>query len=319
MSRTGRQAGVEIRHLRLIAALAEHGSLTAVARLLGLTQPALSHQLRDLEVRLRAPLFERTARRMVLTPAGEQLMHVARRVLPEVDAFERQVSDGAFAIARGNVRVATECYTVYHWLPSVLREFQHRWPQIELRVAPEHTASPLTALRQGSLDLALVYHRTMDKGIRLERLFEDEMVVVTAPKHRFAGTEHVPIEALREEHLFHYPWLPNARSAVRDILEAADVQPVKTTQLQLTEAILELVAAGFGVAILATWAVAPAVRAGTVQTTRLGKKGYARTWYAAVRSTDVTPAFQFDLIEMLRRHLSIGPMMRIDRHAEARR
>jgi LysR family transcriptional regulator, regulator for metE and metH len=311
MSQPARQSGVEIRHLRLIVALAEHGSLTSVARLLGLTQPALSHQLRDLEVRLRAPLFERTARRMVLTPVGEQLVHVARRVLAEVDTFERQVGDGEFDAPRGSVRLATECYTAYHWLPSVLREFQARWPKVELRLAPEHTASPIAALRQGSLDLGIVYHRTADRRIRLERLFDDEMVVVTALDHRFAGADYVPVEALGEEHLFHYLPLTSGSSVVRDILESADVHPSKTTQLQLTEAILELVAAGFGVAILAKWAAAPALRAGTVQTTRLGKKGYRRTWYAAIRSGDVTPAYQFDLIEMLRRNLSVGPTPRI--------
>jgi LysR family transcriptional regulator for metE and metH len=311
MSQVSRQSGIEIRHLRLIVALAEHGSLTAVARLLGLTQPALSHQLRDLEVRLRAPLFERTARRMVLTPVGEQLVHVARRVLAEVDTFERQVVDGEFSILRGKVRLATECYTAYHWLPPVLREFQNRWPKVELRVAPEHTESPIAALREGALDLGIVYHRTADKRIRLEPLFDDELVVVTAPGHRFAGEEHVPIEALGEEHLFHYRSLASTSSVVRDILESANVRPAKATQLQLTEGILELVAAGFGVAILAEWAVAPALRAGTVQATRLGRKGCKRTWYAAVRSGDVTPAYQFDLIELLRRQLSIGPTVRI--------
>lgn len=311
MSQPSRKCGVEIRHLRLVVALAEHGSLTSVARLLGLTQPALSHQLRDLEVRLRAPLFERTARRMVLTPVGEQLAHVARRVLAEVDTFEQQVAEGDFSAARGRVRVATECYTAYHWLPSVLREFQNRWPQVELRVAPEHTASPLTALREGSLDLGIVYHRTGDSRIRLEPLFEDEMVLVTAPDHRFAEADYVPVEALAEEHLIHYRSLASSSSVVRDILESADVQPARATQLQLTEGILELVGAGFGVAILAKWAVAPAVRAGTVHTSRIGKKGYRRTWYAAVRSGDVTPAYQFDLIEMLRRQLSVGPASRI--------
>jgi LysR family transcriptional regulator, regulator for metE and metH len=311
MSEPPRKSGVEIRHLRLIVALAEHGSLTSVARLLGLTQPALSHQLRDLEVRLRAPLFERTARRMVLTPVGEQLTHVARRVLAEVDAFERQVVDGEFGAPRGRVRVATECYTAYHWLPSVLREFQNRWPKVELCVAPEHTDSPIAALREGSLDLGIVYHRTADRRIRLEPLFDDEMVVATALDHRFAGADYVPVEALGEEHLFHYRSLASGSSVVRDILESADVQPSKTTQLQLTEGILELVAAGFGVAILAKWAVAPAVRAGTVRTSRLGKKGYHRRWYAAIRSGDVTPAYQFDLIELLRRNLGVGPTPRI--------
>jgi len=311
MSQSSRPSGVEMRHLRLITAIAEHGSLTSAARILGLTQPALSHQLRELEVRLRTPLFERTARRMVLTPAGEQLTHIAHGILSQVDTFERQVVEGEFSVTRGTVRLATECYTAYHWLPSVLRDFRDRWPNVELRVTPEHTASPLSALRDGALDLAVVYHRTTDKRIRFEPLFDDELVVVTAPDHRFAGEKYVPIDALADEHLFTYTSLDTNRSVVRDILHSADVKPTKTTRLQLTEGILELVAAGFGVAILAKWAVFPSVRLGTVQTCRLGKDGYSRTWYTAVRSGDVTPAYQFDLIELLRRQLSTGPGMRI--------
>jgi LysR family transcriptional regulator for metE and metH len=208
--------------------------------------------------------------------------------------------------------LATECYTAYHWLPPVLREFQDRWPKVELRIAPEHTESPITAIRQGALDLGIVYHRISDNRIRLEPLFDDEMVVVTSPDHPFARAEHVAIGAIANEHLFTYRSLASSSSVIRDILESGDVQPMKTTQLQLTEGILELVAAGFGVAILARWAVAPAVRAGTVHATRLGKKGYPRRWYAAVRASDVTPAYQFDLIEMLRRHLTVGPTVRID-------
>jgi LysR family transcriptional regulator for metE and metH len=243
---------------------------------------------------------------MVPTPAGEQLMELARQVLSEVARFERQVADGDFGAARGKVRVATECYTAYHWLPAVLRAFQQRWPSVELSVAPEHTATPIAALREGALDVAVVYHRVADKRVRLEPIFEDEMVLVTSPTHRFAGLDHVPVKALADEHLFAYLSLAHGSSMVRDILESADVEPAKLTRLQLTEAILEVVAAGFGVAILARWAVTPALRAGIVQATRLGKKGQMRTWYAAVRSSDVTPAYQFDLIELLRRHLSGG-------------
>lgn len=317
MTQSSQPLGVELRHLRLVLAIAEKGSLTSVARHLGLTQPALSRQLRELELRLRTPLFERTARRMVLTPAGEQLSHVARQVLSEVDAFERQIRDGEFAVTRGRVRIATECYTAYHWLPAVLSEFQTRWPNVELEVAPEHTASPIAALQQGALDLAVVYRRTTEKKIRLEPLFEDEMVVVTSPTHRFADADFVPIEAIAEEHLLTYMSLTNARSAVRDILDAADVQPRRTTQVQLTEAILELVAAGFGVAILARWATAAAVQAEKIKATRLEKNGCRRTWYAAVRANDVIPAYQFDLIEMLRRNLggksvsAIGQQLRL--------
>src|SRR3954467_13049327 len=111
MSGPAFHAAVEMRHLRLISAIGELGSMTAAAQVLNLTQPALSHQLRELESRLRSPLFVRTARRTVLTPAGNQLPEIARGVLPQVIAFEREVRDGEFATARGVVRIATQCYT----------------------------------------------------------------------------------------------------------------------------------------------------------------------------------------------------------------
>jgi LysR family transcriptional regulator for metE and metH len=301
------QSPVEMRHLRLIAAIADLGSMTAAADALDLTQPALSHQLRDLESRLRSPLFVRTGRRMVLTPAGEQLAVIARAVLQQIDGFERQVLEGELTAPRGAIRIATQCYTAYHWLPAVLRSFRDRWPAVELRVGAEHTPAPIPALREGALDLAIVYHKVLDKRIRLETLFEDEMVLVTAPDHPLAKREHAPVEALADEHLLIYSTASRHSLVLHDILEPAGITPQQITRIQLTEAILELVAAGLGVAILATWAVKPAVQSGAVRMMRLGKRGYSRTWYAATRSGDVTPAFQFDLIELLKRHLGAGP------------
>lgn len=306
-----RDQGLEVRHLRLIAAIVEHGSLTAAARVLGLTQPALSHQLKGLELHLRSRLFERTPRRMVLTSAGEHLAHVAAETLTQIDAFERQARDGDFSMTRGTVRIATECYTAFHWLPAVLRAFRDRWPGVELQVAPEHTASPIAALRGGMLDLAVVYHRTMDKRIQFEPLFDDDVVLVVAPEHRLAREEYAPVEVLEREHLFTYTSVARSSSVVHDILESAGVQPLKITRVQLTEAILELVAAGLGVAILARWAVTPAVSAGAVQTLRLGKSGYRRAWYTAIRKGGTMLAYQVDLVELLRRHLAAGPATRI--------
>src|SRR5687768_520203 len=239
MSTPAPRAGpVEMRHLRLVATIAEQGSMTAAARVLDLTQPALSHQLRELEARLRSPLFVRTARRMVLTPAGEQLAQLARTVLAQVDAFERGARDGAFAEMRGVIRIATQCYTAYHWLPAVLRDFRDRWPNVELRVSAEHTAAPIRALRDGSLDLALVYTPIDDKRVRLEPLFDDELVLVTAPDHPFVGRDHVAPASLRDERFFVYTSSNPDSAVVRDILEPAGVPQSQITRLQLTEAIV---------------------------------------------------------------------------------
>ena len=301
---------VEMRHLRLVATIAEHGSMTAAAKVLNLTQPALSHQLRELETRLRAPLFVRTARRMVPTQAGTQLAELARGVLSQVETFERQAREGDFVTARGTVRIATQCYTAYHWLPAVLREFRQRWPNIDLRVAAEHTTAPVAALRDGLLDLAIVYTPSNDRRIELRPLFDDQLVLVLPPGHRLADRGSVAPGALRGEHVFVYTTSDRENSVVRDILDPAGIPSSQVTHIQLTEAIIELVAAGLGVAVLAEWAVAPAVRSGAVRTARIGKQGFNRTWYAAVRSADVTPAYRFDLIELLGRALRPGPTVR---------
>jgi LysR family transcriptional regulator, regulator for metE and metH len=305
---------VEMRHLRLVAAIAEHGSMTAAAQVLNLTQPALSHQLSEVERRLRAPLFVRTARRMVLTPAGAQLAELAKGVLAQVETFERQARDGDFVTARGVVRLATQCYTAYHWLPAVLREFRERWPNIDLRVAAEHTAAPITALRDGLLDLAIVYTPSTDRRVELRPLFDDELVVVLPPDHRLAAQSVVTPGALRGEHVFVYTTSDRENSVVRDILDPAGIPSSRISHIQLTEAIIELVAAGLGVSVLAEWAVAPAVRSGAVRIARIGKQGFSRTWYAAVRSADVTPAYRFDLIDLLARTLRPGPAVREMRH-----
>ena len=310
MGRATTHSAVDMRHLRLIAAIAEHGNMTAAGRTLNLSQPALSHQLRDLEARLRSPLFVRTARRMVLTPAGEQLAQIARAVLSQVESFEHQALEGQFATARGKIRIATQCYTVYHWLPAVLRAFRDRWPSVELRVLAEHTSAPINALREGALDLAIVYTKVADRRIRLEPLFEDELVVITAPEHPFAGREYVSAAQLADEQLFVYSSADRDSHVVREILEPAGVPPEQVSYIQLTEAIIELVAANLGLAVLAKWSVAPAVQSRAVRALRLGRRGYPRTWYVATRSADVTSAHQFDLIELLRRHLGGGPVVR---------
>src|SRR5205823_11513636 len=99
---------LETRHLRLVAAVAEHGTLTRAGRVLHLTQSGLSRQLLDLETRLGLPLFHRLGKRMVPTPAGERLLVAARRALPQLSDVEeemRRLAGGRAAI----LRVSTEC------------------------------------------------------------------------------------------------------------------------------------------------------------------------------------------------------------------
>ena len=303
---------LEVRHLRLVAAVADTGSVTQAARRLHLTQSALSHQLRDIETRLGTALFARTARRMVATPAGERLLATARRVLGDLAAAERDL--GAAATDVGVARVATECYTCYHWLPGVLREFRERWPLVELRIVPEVTANPVGALRIDALDVAIV-HRTPEDAagggaLRYTALFDDEMAVIVPPGHRLAEAPFVRPEDFTEEHLILYATPHSESTVLAKILAPAGVTPKQLSRIQLTEAILELVQARLGVTVLSRWAVAPQLRSGTLVAVPLTAGGFKRQWGAVTRRSGAEPAYLHDLLGLLRQHLAAGPAVR---------
>src|SRR5215472_13626923 len=118
---------LEIRHLKLVEAVAETGSVTRAGHRLHLTQSALSHQLRDAEEQLGVALFERKNGRMSLTSAGGRLLETARTVLAELERAESEIQRSS-GPARGLLRISTQCHTVYHWFPPRLLIFQKKFP-----------------------------------------------------------------------------------------------------------------------------------------------------------------------------------------------
>jgi LysR family transcriptional regulator for metE and metH len=274
-------AFLEIRHLRLVAAIAERGSLTNAGRLLNLTQSALSHQLLDLERRVGAPLFHRMGRRMVATAAGARLLATAKPMLAELSTAEsdlQRLADGTEAV----LRLSTECYTCYHWLPAVLAPFGERFPHVEVRIVAEATHRPLEALLDGRVDLAVVHDEPDDDRVATVPIFDDELVVIVPPAHRLASRPFVRAEDLADEHLIVYTLPRGENSIFRKVLDPAGVAPRRVTEIALTEAIIEMVKAGVGISALARWAVAPHVDAGTLRAVPLGEAGFRRTWSAVM-------------------------------------
>ena len=288
---------LETRHLQLALAVAEHGTLTQAARHLDLTQSALSHQLLQLEGRLRLALFHRLGKRMVPTPAGERLLETARRIVPELLQAEEALR-GQAAGRTAVIRLSTECYTCYHWLPPVLAPFRARHPGIDIQIVPDATRNPVGALLDARIDLGIVHTEEPDPRLRYFPLFQDEMVLVTAPGHRLARRSHVRPADLATEHLITYDLAPDVSSVVRDFLAQDGISPARVSGIQLTEAIAEMTKAGIGVTILARWAVQPHLDAGTLVAVRLGRTGLTRRWHAVVLDRR-PPDYLRRFIEML--------------------
>src|SRR6478672_11980591 len=238
-------AKLEIRHLKLLAAVAEEGSVTKAGRRLHLTQSALSHQLRDAEERVGAALFLRPGKKMTLTPSGEQLLVCARRVLQDLCSVESQIQalNGG---ARGVIRVSTECYTCYHWLPPVLRKFHAKYPKVEVNIDADATADPAAALLEGRLDVAVMSCLPRNKTLKGTPMFEDEMVLVMASDHPLASAVEIRARDLASETVLIYP--PREESVLLNkILGPAGVEPARVIEVPLTEVIIELAAAGTGI------------------------------------------------------------------------
>lgn len=288
---------LEMRHLKLVAAIAEEGSVTRAGNRLHLTQSALSHQLRDAEEQLGRALFERRSKKMVLTPAGERLLQSARSVLGELERAEKEILECSTE-TRGVIRLSTECYTVYHWLPPRLKIFQKKYPGVDVQLVVEATPHPFEALLEERLDLALVWSPIRNRKIEYTLLLRDEMVVLVPPGHRWAGKPFVSAEDFAGEDLIVYP--PREESSVLlQFLNPAGVTPRRVREVALTEAIVSLVKGGMGVAVLANWAVAPEIASGEVRGVRLTRDGFYREWSVARLKCKSAPAYLEEFIRVL--------------------
>lgn len=294
---------LETRHLRLVTAVTDHGTLTRAGRELNLTQSALSHQLLDLERRLGAALFHRVGRRMVPTAVGERLVARARRVLQLLNETEEEALRVANGL-EGLIRLSTECYTCYHWLPQLMQTFGQRFPNVEVRIVADATRRPVRALLDGRIDLAIVHNLPADPRLAHTLLFEDELMVVTSPDHPFAGRPYVAPQELATEHLLTYRLPLRDLAVFQHVLGPAGITPRRVTQIELTEALIEMVRARIGVSILAAWAVAPYVKAGRLVATRFTEPGFRRRWAAALLRQPSVPLHLREFINLLR----VGPV-----------
>jgi LysR family transcriptional regulator, regulator for metE and metH len=288
---------LELRHLRLIQAIAEEGSVTKAGSRLFLTQSALSHQLRDAEVKLGTPLFARINKRMYLTPAGDRLLASARKVIEELTRAEEDVRQIANNRA-GVLRISTECYTCYHWLPAILSDFNTRFPGVEVQIIVDATDDTQGAILDGRLDVALTLCSTKSSKLTARPLFRDELVVLMASDHVLAAKSYIKAEDFFNEHLLTYSG-PENHYAMDHVLVPAGVTPARVSSVRLTEAIIEMVKAKVGIAILSGWAVKPYIESGAVTARPLTRNGLFRQWSAITLKREAPPPYIKRFIDLL--------------------
>ena len=295
---------MEIRHLKLIQAVASTGSLTKSASLLFLSQSALSHQLRELEKEVGVQLFVRAKKKMLLTPAGERLLQTADKVLCELNRVQCDI-DRMTQKDSGTLRFTTGCYTCYHWLSPVLKTYTSKYPNVNIEIIPEATYNSFDFLLEGKVDLVFISDKIDNPHLHFYPLFEDEMVAVVAPDHAWANRKRIYPKDFKQETIIMYDVPEQNSTILNEFFKAAGTWPQNILRLKLTEAVIEMTKAEMGAAILAEWATRPYAERGEIVTIPLGKK-IKRTWYATSLKNLEQPLFMKEFIVQLEAALSLG-------------
>ena len=248
--------------LRIVGAIAEHGSITAAADALGLSQPAVSQHLRRAEQRLGLALAERIGRSVRLTEAGEVLARHARTITNAFDAAAGELAELS-GLRAGRVRLAgfpTASSTV---VPKLVKQLAATHPGLSVSYLEAEPPEAVEAVRSGAVDVAITFsypgdrvdpHQESAQGLSVDSLWQDEMLVALPASHPAAAHDRVPIDELSSE-----TWVagcPRCRGHLLQVTESAGFTPTIAYETDNFSAVLGMADAGIGIALVPTLALA---------------------------------------------------------------
>ena len=241
---------MEIRQLRAFVAIAESGTFTAGALRVHVTQAAISMQIRQLETEIGAKVFVRAPRHVILTEAGEQLLRRARHILREHDAALDEIAELAGA-ERGRLRIGSASAMVLtEQLPTILKELRKQHPAAEIAVTSGTSEVLVDQILAGEVDIAFVSLPVDVRGIKTERLSEDQLVAIASPRHKLAKLRTISAYTLAGERLILGERGGNTRRLIDQFFAQAGVTLREAMELIRQQAIRRMVEEDMGVWIL---------------------------------------------------------------------
>lgn len=262
---------MDTRQLAAFCAVVDRRSFSQAAERLGVTQPAVSLQVRALEKRLGTQLLDRSGRRVEPTEAGWRLYRGAQRLLALEEQIESDVAASVDGELTGDLVLGASTGPAAIVLPLLLGEFQREngGVRVFLTVSDTHAIVERVAARE--LELGIVGASRRYRGVRFEPFFSDEVILACPPGHPFAG-KTVTIEELRDEPLILMQEGAGVRQIVEDALRGHGVRlrdlDVRL-ELGLQESVRRAVQAGYGVTFISRTAVESELEAGTLTEARV--------------------------------------------------
>ena len=279
---------LELRHLKTLIALREHGSLVAAATDLCLTPSAISHQLKELDHWYGVEVVNRSSRPVSFSNVGERLLRLADDVLPQVQIAQTDITRIVHG-QTGRIIFSSECHSCFDWLMPLLNQYRQQYPDVDLDFAAGFESNPHELLQNAEFDLLITADPIALKGIEYFPIFEYESRLVLSTTHPLVRKEIILVEDLAEQTLITYPVDKHRLDIMAHLFIPANIQPKHIRTTDLTQMLIQLVASGRGIAALPDWVVNEYEQKGWVVSRRLdcvSPQGLRRTLYAGYRTED---------------------------------
>jgi DNA-binding transcriptional LysR family regulator len=262
---------MDTRQLAAFIAVVERRSFSQAAEQLGVTQPAVSLQIRSLEKRLGLQLLDRSGRRVEPTEAGRRLYRSAQRLLAVEEQMLAELGDEAGGELHGRLEIGASTGPGGTVLPVVLAEFQERHPAVHVALSVSDTQRVIEQVSRREVELGVVGAARRLRGVVFEPFFRDEVVLAVPEGHRFANSK-VTLDELRQEPLVLMQEGAGVRQVIEDELREAGVRlrdlDVRL-ELGLQESARSVVLAGHGITFISRWAIEADVAAGAIAIARV--------------------------------------------------
>lgn len=272
---------LDVKHLEVLQLLLENRTLADASVVLNASPPALTHRLREAERRLGVQLVEKSGRTLKLSSAGERMALAARGVLQVLSGAE---SD-AQRLGRGvtqTCRITSTYYNTYPWLADVISMASRKAPGMLIEVVPEAAREAIEALERGRIDLAVMPSHLPPQDHPYVELMKDELVLLVPPGNELARHDYVDQDGLKKETLVTNSNVTVPGFETERFFVHGRHPPGHIYNLAHTDAMLQFVERGGGVAIAPTFVAATQISEGRLCAVRLTKHGLPMDWYAVL-------------------------------------
>ncbi len=289
---------IEIKHLQTIFTLAETHSIMETSKKLFMTQSALSHQIKQLETSLDLKLFERKTNPIQFTLAGQTLLKTAEDILPKL----QQAKQTLLALSQGEqgrLFIGVDCHTCFEWLLPMLRNYQAKWPNVDLDILSSFGEQPLKKLQELHLDLVITSDPETNPAVTFTPLFSYELVAILPLQHSLTSVQWLNPQDFLQQTLISYPVSQQKLDVFKRFLHPVQIQPQAIRYSELTLMMLQLVESGRGLCVLPKWLIQSQPDFSHLPTKSLGKDGLWSTLYAATLTSQHHQPYIQDFIQQV--------------------